>query len=562
MKKLLKLTIFQLKDKIDFSWTKKPKTLIQKIVFGILKFLLVGAMAFIVLYVLSFIDIFSKYSDLVPLYTIFFSILFILSLFSTTVALMRSLYFADDNKVLVTFPVTPDQLFFSKIFVYLLFEIKKMFSILVPGTIGFLVFAYMSFKGSEITIWPFFWFIIPLILSTFIQVFLGAALSIPALYIYKFYRRFPIVGLIALILAVVGGIVLVIFLIDLIPENIDLAIQWPSMKKGFSDFLHAIDNNIYPLNWFVRIIFGDITVSGSKHYMLTGWTFGKFGIVVAVAGALVGFIYLTIKPFYFMMMTKTAEFDKNPLTAERKNIRHKKYVTFVNKELKLSFRDFDVSGAYIAIYIIVPILLLLMDKIISAISTNLRGDNISLAVNVLLTILPLLASNSMIATLYSKEGRAAYFKKTNPVDPIIPLISKLLFNLFLSVPSITACAIIINRFAGVSISNAIIFGFFILLMQYAHILYSAVQDIMNPQNEAYATSGSDFNNPNETRVTIVAFVGSFALAALAYFFFDESKTLFNNYDVAFIKMLVLAVATFASSLVLFILKVKAFYYEK
>lgn len=562
MKKLLNLTFFQLKDKLDFSWVKSKKTLIQKIVFGVLKFVLIAGATFALLYVFTFIELFNKYSDTVRLYTVFFIILFVLSLISTTMALTESLYFADDNKTLVTLPATSNQLFFSKIFVYLLFELKRSFNILVPVTLGFLIYAIIPFKGQQIDFWPFIWAIFPIIISVFIQVFLGAVLSIPALYIYKFYKRFSILSLITLLLVVAGGIVLVIWLITLIPEDIDLNVQWPSMKSGMRGFIANIDKYAYPINYFSRCIFGEQTSVGAIHYRLNGMTFVKFAIAIGGAGVLALLTYLGIKPFYFNMISKTFEFDKNPLTAPRLNKVHRKYVTFANKEIKLSFRDFDVSGAYLAIYILVPILLLLMDKVISAFSTSLRGNTIALAVNVLLTILPLLASNSMIATLYSKEGRAAYMKKTNPVDPLLPLISKLIFNLFLSVPSIAGCAVILNLFTNASLVDALMFAFAVLFIQYGHIFYSASQDIMNPQNEAYATSGSDFNNPNETKATVVAFILSFAVTLVAYLLFMESQKYYDNYDVAFLKILLISVAGFGGSLALFILKIKAFYYEK
>ena len=562
MKKLLTLTLFQLKDKIDFSWTKQTKTVIQRIVFGILKFIIVVGITFAFLFLLSFIDLYSKYSDLVPLYTIFFSIVFISSFISSTISLTKSLYFADDNRVLVTLPASTNQLFFSKIMVYLLFELKKSLSVLVPGTLGFLIFGIISYKGQQIAFWPFLWFLIPLLLAVVVQVLLSALFSIPTLYIIKFYRQNAIFGLITLIIAVIAGIVLTIFLITLIPENIDLMNQWPLIRGGFQNFIGSIDRYIYPLNLFSRMIFGEASSTAPTHYIITGLTFIKTAIIIGGAALCVGLIYLLIKPFYFRMISKTFDFDKNMSMVPKKNVVHKKYVTFANKEVKLSFRDFDVSGAYIAIYILVPILLLLMDKVISAISTSLRGNNIALAVNVLLTILPLLASNSMIATMYSKEGRTAYTLKTNPVDPLIPLGSKLLFNLFLSVPSIAACSVIIALYTEATVVQTILFGFTVLLVQYAHIFYSAIQDIMNPQNEAFATSGSDFNNPNETKVTIVAFVGSFAFAIMSYLLFVESQNHYANYYSAFIRIFLIGSFLFAGSLALFILKIKAFYYEK
>ena len=85
---------------------------------------------------------------------------------------------------------------------------------------------------------------------------------------------------------------------------------------------------------------------------------------------------------------------------------------------------------------------------------------------------------------------------------------------------------------------------------------------MNPQNEAYATTGNDFNNPNETKVTVVAFIGSFIVTLLFYFMLDESQRLTDGYLSAFIRLFIAAVILFAGFLYLFIKKIKAFYYEK
>ena len=262
------------------------------------------------------------------------------------------------------------------------------------------------------------------------------------------------------------------------------------------------------------------------------------------------------------MVYQTFEFDKNQQLIQKRNIKHKKYVTFANKEFKLSFRDFDISGSYLAIYIVVPILLFFMDRVFSAISTSLRGNNIAFTINILLTILPLLASNSTIATLYSKEGRTAYVTKTNPVNPFLPLVSKLLFNLLFCIPSIVVCAIIFANFSNLGFVISLLFSLAVLLIQYAHIFFCAAQDLMNPQNEVYATTGNDFNNPNEAKATIAAFIASFAIAIVFYFMLTESYRLHGNYLSAFIRLFIIAAALFAGFLYLFIAKIKAFYFEK
>ena len=562
MKQLWQLTLLQLRDKIDFSWTKSKKTLIQTIVFGILKFAIVVALTFAVLFLLTFVDFLDKYDSTLPLLTVFLVVIFALNVGSATYNLMKSLYFADDNKVLITLPVTPNKLFFSKLLVYFFFEIKRSLGLLIPGIIGFLIFGAINYGGVEITIWSFFWMLIPVILLVLIQVLLASILSIPLLFIFRFFKKIPVLELIIVALLVGTGIFFVIRLISLIPEDIDLARDWLIFTGGFENFIKTIYKYAYPINLYSTTIVGEISMGGSTHYNLTWMTFVKTAIMLGAIVVLGLLTFFLIKPFYFKMMNKTFEFDKNPNLVQRKNIRHKKYVTFANKEFKLSFRDFDISGSYLAIYIIVPILLFFMDKVISAISTSMRGDNIAIAVNMLLTILPLLASNSTIATLYSKEGRTAYITKSNPVNPFLPLTSKLLFNLIFCIPSIVGCAVIFANFSGLGVGIAVMFALSVLLLQYAHIFFCAAQDIMNPQNEAYATTGSDFNNPNETRATIAAFIASFIVAFLLYFMLSESFTLTESYVSAFIRLLILSAALFAGFLYLFIRKIQAFYFEK
>ena len=101
MKSFWPLVFMQLKDKLDLSWVKSKKSLIQKIVFSIIKFLLIGAIVFVLLFVLNFLMVIYK-SEVINLYVIFFTLIFILNLFSITTGLMDSLYYANDNKVLVT----------------------------------------------------------------------------------------------------------------------------------------------------------------------------------------------------------------------------------------------------------------------------------------------------------------------------------------------------------------------------------------------------------------------------------------------------------------------------
>ena len=556
MKNFWPLILIQLKDKLDLSWTKKKKSLIQKIVFSVLKFILVGGAVFGLLYLLSYLMFIYK-SEIVNTYILFFSLMTVLNIFSVSFGLMKSLYYADDNKVLVTLPVSSSKLFFSKIIVYLFFQIKRDLDIFVPVTLGFIV--YGTFSGV-INIASCFWCWIPFIFYTISIVLVGAILSIPFLYIYQFLKTYPIVELVLLGIAIIGGLALAIWLISLIPQNIDINNQWPAMKQAMQNAINQFKLYVYPITFVVRTMVGEL--NDNLVNAIAPLTFVNIAIIIGVVSVLGVIVYFAIKPFYFNMMTKTFEFNKGAVDNPKKNSIHKKYITFANKELKLSFRDFDVSGSYLAVYILVPLLLFLMDRIFGAIATGLKGDIMTYAFNILLIALPYLASNSIIATIYSKEGRAAYIKKTKPIDPLFPLISKVIFNLILSVPSIIASMVVFAMFSNVNIVLCILLGLSILLIQYGHIFYSAGLDIMNPQNEVYATNGEQISNPNENKATIVGFVIAGAYALAAYFLMTESQHAYGNYVLAFIKLLLIAMVLFASMAVLFVLKVKAFYYEK
>ena len=558
--KIFPLVFFQLSDKLDFSWLKSKKDFIRKIIFGFLKFfVIVGIVAF-VLGIFSFFGIINK-SEMVDLYVLFFTLMSILLIMSNTHHLTQSLYYAEDNKLLVTFPVSATTLFFSKIIVFLIFDFIKNLSLLIPVTFGFAIGGIVL---AQVQVGVLFWLILPLAIASAIIVLFASLLSVPYLYLYRLFKNVPILELLVVLAAAAGIIVGIIFAIDLIPENIDLMSQWPAMRLTAQNFISKICYYVYPFTFVVRTMFGK---HGSTYlgYKLVGSCFIDFAILIGAFALLIVICYFAIKPFFYYMMTKSFEFDKNIIDEPKPNKKRAKYLTFVNKELVLSIRDIDISGSFILVYIAAPILLYFIDRVFSAISTNLSGDMMTYAFNILLMLLPYLASNSVIATIYSREGRAAYMKKTKPISLIFPLSSKVFVYILLSIISIIGSGIVFANFSAASKLGTlcpILLTVSICLLQIGHMYYSATLDIMNPQNESYATTGSSENNQNENRSTIIAFVGSAIFALISYFLMTESHLADENYIVAFIKLLVISIFTAASCFYLFVVKVKAYYYEK
>lgn len=553
------LVLVQLRDKLDLSWTKQRKTRIQQTVFFIVKFVVVIAAIIAALNIVKLL--FSIKEEILHFYLLFLGIFVVLNVLTVTIGLVKSLYYAEDNKVLVTYPVSSGKLFLSKILVFQIFEFKKSADLLLPVTLGFLATAFMF---GVVPFGTIIWSIIPLILVSIITVLLGALLSIPVLFIYKFLKNNQLVELFLLIIIVAAVVFGLIYLINLIPVNkgdIDINKQFPIIKANIVSFINAFSKYVYPTTFAFETMVGakGATYSG---YRLVGKTFGQFGIMIAVAVALFLIVYFVIKPFFFSMMTRTFEFNKKAMITEKKNKPRNKYVAFVGKELKLVFRDVEISGSYLCVYIFAPILLLFIDRIFMAMDTSFEGNMMAYTINILLMTLPLLASSTIVSTVYSREGRAAYMKKTKPVKPYFPLVSKLLFNLILVIPSIIGCCVVFANFAEVG--GYCIFAIFmaVLGLEYGHIFISAALDIMNPQNELYATEGDSISNPNEKRSTFIAFLIAIIFSVISYILFKESNLDTKSYTGAFTKLMIVGIVFGVTMFILLILKIKAFYIDR
>ena len=116
--------------------------------------------------------------------------------------------------------------------------------------------------------------------------------------------------------------------------------------------------------------------------------------------------------------------------------------------------------------------------------------------------------------------------------------------------------LIFGIFAKLSIWQIIMCILFIYGLYAGHLFWSAEMDIMNPQNEQYATSGNEETNPNETKSTVFAFIISALAAIISLLLFIE------NVNVAWLKLMIISLVFCASRIYLYFDKIKLYYKEK
>ncbi len=556
MKDLKTLVLMQLRDKLNLGWIKDKKGALLSALFFLVKFfVLVYVIGLILTVCSSIIHIF--YLDESPQVMILvLTVCLALSLISCTAQLMKNLFFAEDNKVLITLPVSPNKIFISKIVVFYVYELKKSFSFLIPLTI-----ACMSFliELGLCSFWGYIWIWPVIIFIQAVPVLLGSLFAIPAMYLYRIIKKYSITQIILVVIICIAVIYGFIYLINILPPVIDLPNQWPAISEFIHKIILSVENRLVLISDMIYIIIGEKEFVGTGvKYSLNWYTLVKYLILIASCAILAVLAYFVSRPIFFNMMSKNFEINKSN-SKPRKNKVHNKYITLVNKELKINIRSLDISINYILVYILVPILTLIINLLFKAMDLKNFGKLLTYAVNVLVIILPMLTSNALVATYYSREGRAGYMKKTKPLQAVYPLVAKLFFNIVLSIPSVLASALIFGTISGQTLKNSLLFAGFIFTVHLGHMLYSAMLDIINPQNEQYATTGVTNDNPNENKSTLIAFVVSALLAFISFTFFNETS--FELIGRVFTKLLFIGILFLIGCASLFFARIKAYYYE-
>lgn len=564
MKQIKTLVLMQLRDKIDLSWLKTRKERIHTIVNFILKFAILTLLYTAVLFVAGLLGL-VYFSDLPQVMTFVITIVMILLLLSNTIGITKALYFSEDNKVLITLPVNNNKIFISKLLVFFIYEIKRSFTFTIPIITGCIINIALK---SNMTFVTFLWAILPIILIIALPVLIGSLLSIPALYGYRLINRVPILKIILFLLAISGYVFAIISIVGILPEKIDLLNQWPEIRYSIIQFLSTFEENNKIVTWITRTIIGEKALDGD--FYIRGITVLKVLTILAVCVVLYFIGYFVSRPLFFNMMSKNFEFNKNN-SKVKKNKKYPTFLSFNIKEFKVTFRTLEVSLNNILVFTTTPLLILILNKIFASMDRSIFGTYMSYAFNILIIVLPLLFSNGLVATLYSKEGRAGYIKKTKPVSPYKPLLAKLSFNIILAIPSVIASVCLFSKyidtcvtqypddFVRLGVGNTVILIIAILLLYYAHLFYSATLDIMNPLNELYATSGSDVSSENENRSMVVAFILSAVFTLFAFILFNEATYTTNSLLVVCSKLLFISALLAIYFITTFFLKIKAYY---
>ena len=545
IKKIKILVAMQLKEKLDLSFLASKKETLFKVLFSIIGVIIFTAFVYLMFYASTLLGILSLTSRLPNTVMIFlFTLMQLLSILSCTLGLTKSLYFSADNAVLLTLPCKPNAVFFSKLIVFYLNELKKNITYLVPMFLAFGLINSLSFWFFPILLISFFF-------VSLLPVVIGAILSIPTMWISMLlrnskYLQFSLFGVFA------GFLIKTAFdLVALIPPNLNLIQQFATYYWDVQKFLTNFANTFSPFAALTEMIIGKTQYF--VHYPLPLSSITTF--LLFIASLVVGmiFVFIAARPLFFKMTSKPFEYKKKVFTMQKKNRSLSKFASSLKKEVIINFRTPNLLIANLASFFVLPLGIFLLNKIFASMDTRLVGQQMSIGFNLLIILLILLSNNTQVASIFSSEGNAMYLLKTKPAPLKANMMAKLTLNLILSTLSILVTSIIMFQVAQISYQDTIFVFLTVVLINISHILWSAQLDIVSPQYKFYHNGIHSGTNPNETKSTGLAFAISFLFFAVAMFLF------FENYGIAWQKLTFIAFILAASRIYLFFTNAKVYF---
>ncbi len=572
LRNLKTLVLMQLKDKLDLSFVRSVRSTIIKTVLAIVKLVVAVAIFYLLFFVCNILSVFRP-AGLIPdsVVNILFTIIQLLSIVTCTVGLTKTLYMTEDNKVLLTLPVSSTCVYISKLILFYIFELKKNVMLTLP-----IFIAYGMVNGA---VWYYYpWILFCFLFVSLVPVAIAAIISIPALYVGVFVGRLKWLQAVLALLGVGTVTYLLIRVIGLIPNNINILGQWGSIFVAIQDFLQKFSVYSYPYYRLTLMMVGGTLLIGSD--LFVGATFVTMAVLFASLALLLGASFLCAKPMFVRMASKQFEFDKRAVKAKPNRVHNRKISPFA-ETLQMNLRSTTyIIGCFVQL-VLPAIAILLQNRLYAAMNTNYSGYIMTKTFSLLVMLVMTLAFNNEYASVYSREGSARNILKTRPQKPIYTLFGRislravivLLSTVLVAVAYVLALSYsydakteqtVFSPLDSASVNEILVMCLITFLVGEAHLLWCAEMDVMNNFADQYQTVGVQFDSPNERNATLIGFALAVLFAGMYYLLSDIGGLIIGSLTptmAALVKALFVATVFAAIRVYLYITRCKLYFVE-
>ena len=513
------LTLMQVGDSVRDLRNGSRAKLIAKLS---LKALLSVVMMAVFVLVFGVMDMLFQLSPSRDMFITLLFVMQIVSVISCLSSMMLTLFASKENTMLLAFPCNYSEIFLSKIIVFSLEEMKKNVYFLLPLMVGFGVIG-----GGGAAFWlqlPIMWLVLCLI-----PVFIGALLSIPAIFLKRFMQNH--IWLYAILMVIIfGGAFFTIFkILSGVNPPINLVAIYGKFIEGVKQGFVMVNKFALFYNWVGKAMYGELV-------------FLYLPLMIIITLALCVLCFLLAMPFYFKAASASNE---NSTTKQHKELLPNKgglFGTFFRKEIKIQLRTFQSVNSIIIVVFLFPLITYVFNFLTAAIYTSSMGNYMTVAFNMMIILSLLGTHNANSAACISMEGNEFAVLKTAPSNTSVIVWAKLAVTglVNLAALAMTACMLMMTS-RTLSAVEIILLMVCILCISLAQIAWGAEFDIRKPKITEYATKGDGVtDNGNIAKSMALGFLISTIFGVLGLLFIAE------DYLFGWVRLVALAVGFLAA----------------
>ena len=454
MKTVLSLLKLQIDNKSDLLKTATPKTMFLALAKAIILIALgtLGvSFGLSKIFVLGFI-INRELLALVLLFTQAISLVFAVG------NVINTLYLSKDNEMLVCLPVTPNQLFISKILVIYVSELAVNAAISIPlfVTLG----SFSSFNA-----YYYFSVILLIFLLPILPIVAAAFLSIPIMAVIKFLKKHTVLSIIVVFSLVAACLWLYISLISSIASEFNIADKQYETVRNINGIILSLGKMI------------------PVYYQLAGamvdWSMWYYFVLFVVICAVISVLTIMFTRYFFF---KTAMSSlENTIKSVPKKTRFRRrgvLSSLVLKEFHCVFRSASDVFEYFLFTLLMPFIVFSYDRLLMTITVNQAGVNMIAGAHVMVVAILAMLSNISSASAISRDGGNFYVSKIVPVNYYSQIFAKFLFNAIFTIGALVVTGIVSSYIYP--LWQIILGSIAIAMASVGHIAYSIDTDIKEP----------------------------------------------------------------------------------
>lgn len=436
------------------------------------------------------------------------SILFltqVVGVISAIGSILSILYTSKENTMLLAFPCKYGEIFISKLAVFAVEEIKKSCFFILP----FLI-AYGALVGGA----SYWIFLLPVwLMLCLFPVLIGAIISIPCIYIKRFLEKHMFLYALLIGTVLVFVFVLLTVLLSKLPTPVRLVAIYGKFIVAVEEFLASLSSLAVWYIFLGNLLFGESLL----------WC---IPLALAVFAGFSALCFFVAKPFYFKAVSSTVEAGGNKRHKPKHHKHNNIFLTFLRKEFKLFVRNSQSLNSAVLTILTFPLLSYVFNFILAAINTNVLGDFLSVAFNVMITLSILSTHNANSASALSSEGSEFAVLKTAPSNTMIIAWAKIAVAEVVNIIALVTTFIMLTITTELSLLNLGLMTLVLFLMTTAHIFWSFQIDVCNPKILDYAMKGGDsvVNNSNVAKAVVIGFFTATIAGVLTLLLLMDSFT--------------------------------------